>query len=374
MKRIHVTILMSLILCISMAGCGKEQLSKADNASDKKTEKAVADELSIDTLTCELEDAVLAGETQIRHTYNGKADKLNAQIQEELETALEESYLCRTLISNVDVQWEQQGKQAEGTFTLTYQDGVEPPVVEAENEDEIVKGLIDGWEAGREKVTLILEDQSYSEDEFFAMLDGAEINSAKLSCEADSVYYQAYDPEDDMQIVKMWLEFSEDKDTRQEQQAELDDAVKKYGDEIRETAGDADDETMYRTVYQKILDLAEYDTEITAVTDLDRLSTQMRVQRSAYGALVDGNTVCTGYARGYKALCEELGLPCQVVAGIRSDINHAWNRVKIGEQYLYVDCTAGDTGTSEEEACLFTQEEMEQRGYILDDKYVIPKI
>lgn len=368
MKKRCVIILMSLVLCVNMAGCEKKHTENGLADSQQESDA----ELSMEKLTGELEKAILDGKTQSQCTYKGDAKQLNDRINEELEDSLEDSYLCRTLLSNVDVQWEQQGEKAEAVYTLTYQEGIEPPVVEASNEDEVVRGLIEGWESGREKVTVILENQSYEEDEFFAMLDGAEINSAKLSCEADSVYYQAYDPEEDTQIVKMWLEFSEDENVRKEQQKELEEAIQKYGTEIRNEA--ADEESQYRAVYRKILNLAEYDTSIAAITDLDRLSTQMRVQRSAYGALVDGHTVCTGYARGYKALCDELGLPCQVVAGMRNDVNHAWNRVHMGNQYLYVDCTAGDTGSSEEEACLFTQEQMEQNGYVLDDTYVIPAI
>ncbi len=134
------------------------------------------------------------------------------------------------------------------------------------------------------------------------------------------------------------------------------------------------DRILYEKIYDKILELAEYDDSIATMTDASRLSLDMRIQRSAYGALVDGQTVCTGYARGFEAICKELDLPCRIVSGTRDGIRHTWNLVKADGELLYIDCTAGDTGVDKDQAFLFTKEQMDANGYIMDDNFIIPEI
>lgn len=363
MKIKYITISAILALGMCVGGCENNQTQAGTSAK----------ELSMEDLTNQLSEGILDGKSEITCTYQGKANDLNKKVNEELESYLAEDYLCNNLLNSVNIEWEQQGAEASGTFTFVYKEDVELPIINAKNEDEIVNGLVEGWEAGKEKITVILENQSYEKDEIFAMLDGAEINSASIPCEADNVYFETFKPEGELQILKMWVDLGTDRASLQEEQDALNQMIQTYGEEIK-SAEYGSEEEMYRAIYRKIVDIAEYDDSIAVVTGMERLSFQMRVLRSAYGALVDGNTVCTGYARGYKALCDYLELPCQVVAGVRNDVKHSWNRVKIGEEYFYVDCTAGDTGNTEEEACLFTQEQMDQSGYIMDDGYVIPEI
>ena len=67
---------------------------------------------------------------------------------------------------------------------------------------------------------------------------------------------------------------------------------------------------------------------------------------SAYGALVNGQCVCAGYAKAYKVLLDRLGIPCVYVVGwgdvVRSDVGHAWNRIVLDGESYYVDITWDD--------------------------------
>ncbi len=64
---------------------------------------------------------------------------------------------------------------------------------------------------------------------------------------------------------------------------------------------------------------------------------------SAYGALVDGFAKCEGYAFAMSYLCDEIGLQNYVVTGEDKDGNsHAWNRIKIYDNWYNVDCTWDD--------------------------------
>lgn len=69
--------------------------------------------------------------------------------------------------------------------------------------------------------------------------------------------------------------------------------------------------------------------------------------RTAYGALVKGESLCEGYARTVKAVLDKLGIPCVLVQGgfQRTSDNvepHMWNYVQIGNQWYGLDATMDD--------------------------------
>lgn len=68
---------------------------------------------------------------------------------------------------------------------------------------------------------------------------------------------------------------------------------------------------------------------------------------SAYGALVNGEAACEGYAKAAKFLFDAAGIESGVVSGTVADPNgnpgsHMWNVVKIGGNFYHLDCTWND--------------------------------
>lgn len=66
-----------------------------------------------------------------------------------------------------------------------------------------------------------------------------------------------------------------------------------------------------------------------------------------YGALVNGEAVCEGYARSFKYIMDGLGIPCTLVIGKGTNSegkteNHAWNYVQISGDWYAIDCTWDD--------------------------------
>ena len=66
------------------------------------------------------------------------------------------------------------------------------------------------------------------------------------------------------------------------------------------------------------------------------------MNQSAYSALVEGMSVCAGYARAYQYLMQRLGIPCYYCTGFAGE-DHAWNIVGLDDGYYNVDVTWDDT-------------------------------
>lgn len=66
------------------------------------------------------------------------------------------------------------------------------------------------------------------------------------------------------------------------------------------------------------------------------------MNQSAYSAMVNGRTVCAGYARAFQYLLQQLGIPCYYCTGYAGE-NHAWNIVSLEDGFYNVDVTWDDT-------------------------------
>lgn len=66
------------------------------------------------------------------------------------------------------------------------------------------------------------------------------------------------------------------------------------------------------------------------------------MSQSAYSALVNGKTVCAGYARAFQYIMQQLGIPAYYCTGYSGE-EHAWNIVRLGDEYYNVDVTWDDT-------------------------------
>ena len=78
-------------------------------------------------------------------------------------------------------------------------------------------------------------------------------------------------------------------------------------------------------------------------------STDSHVPYTAYGALVNGDAVCQGYAEAYKLLMDQCGIPCVMVPS--DPMNHVWNGVQIDGAWYHVDTTWDDPTPNMEGYC-----------------------
>ncbi len=62
---------------------------------------------------------------------------------------------------------------------------------------------------------------------------------------------------------------------------------------------------------------------------------------TAYGALVEGKAVCTGYSKAFQYLCLLSGIRCTCVSGTATTA-HTWNVIYLDDEAYYVDVTWDD--------------------------------
>ena len=91
-----------------------------------------------------------------------------------------------------------------------------------------------------------------------------------------------------------------------------------------------------KIVHDYLVDNIEYDTTISKNNIYD-----------VYGALINHVAVCEGYARSFKYILDNMGIPCVLVIGTGTNSRgeterHAWNYVQLQNEWYAVDCTWDD--------------------------------
>ncbi len=66
------------------------------------------------------------------------------------------------------------------------------------------------------------------------------------------------------------------------------------------------------------------------------------VSHTAKGALLNGVAVCDGYSYAFKMIMNSFNIPCKVITGYSGGVGHAWNLVKINNQWYHIDVTYDD--------------------------------
>ena len=124
-------------------------------------------------------------------------------------------------------------------------------------------------------------------------------------------------------------------------------------------------------------DMSQYDIELYLH---DYLVNNVKYVKSvsnahnAYGALVNGQAVCEGYARAFQYLLMQAGISSFVVTGQSKGEGHAWNLVKIDGEYYYVDVTWDDQDNGKNFYAYFnvTTAQLEEDHTIISEFYTPP--
>lgn len=152
----------------------------------------------------------------------------------------------------------------------------------------------------------------------------------------------------DYATMTLHVIYSYDKDEiRKKQKEMMAESEKIVGEVVKEEMSAEEKE---KAIYQYLTDNAQYDTE--ALEDAKKNNFQKTEDNhfedsfNGYGILVNKKGVCQSYAYACKLLCERSGVPCRVVTGnLDGNLPHAWNAVKLGNEWFQVDATNNEKTT-----------------------------
>lgn len=140
------------------------------------------------------------------------------------------------------------------------------------------------------------------------------------------------------------IRYDQDADTLRTKQVEIKNKVKEInGKIIKEGMTPIEKET---AINDYLCANAEYDQDALANAEKNnfkKVDEKFNDSFTAYGILMNQKGVCAGYAASFKLLADEAGLENIVVTGyLQGSLPHAWNRVKMDEQWYTLDTTNND--------------------------------
>lgn len=360
MRKIYLTgILLLLLLACCLTGCSETR------AARKETLPTFSCQLVLDRM----ERTLRKGETDFQMVYTYEPG-LEEEITKTVKEHFQDRYLMQCLLKDVSIKFNQTGDVLTADYKMSYIDTYEGcgAVYTIDNtedlEDLFTESYLKHW-----KITAVLiKENTISDAEIFDCMNSAEINCSLMAYEATELTYAICPPGNGEKLILTWAGFPADEETLQTGQDTLYQAVVDAASYISQAENSGG---LYKAVYDYILEHVEYDEALSQATLMgpEYVTADMHRQRSAYGALVDGRTVCTGYARAFQALCDQLGIPCYTMLGEYNGVKHCWNAVYIDGETRYVDCTLADTGTPEADTFLFDEEQKKALGYVEDEYF-----
>lgn len=118
--------------------------------------------------------------------------------------------------------------------------------------------------------------------------------------------------------------------TTAQQEAQMDAAVQTLLDQL---------DVYTATDYEKVSAIYDYICA-NVVYDYAGLAAQeSKLIYTAYAALINGTSVCQGYANLFYRLALELGVDARLISGKGNGGNHGWNIVKLNGKYYNLDAT-----------------------------------
>ena len=183
---------------------------------------------------------------------------------------------------------------------------------------------------------------------------------------------------DDSIVQKIMFIYCLNEEETKQRQAQIEAALPAFLNNVND---DMSDYALTLQIYENIINLTDYDSiglekqkrEGNEYENPDDL-------RSIYGVFVQKKAVCAGYARATQYLLNLKGIECVYVG----NGSHAWNLVKLEQDYYYLDTTWGDgTNTQVDKNdineinydafCITTQEVLKLDSHELNTRFTFPE-
>lgn len=140
------------------------------------------------------------------------------------------------------------------------------------------------------------------------------------------------------------ITYDQEASTQQRQQSAIRDRVNEIvGDIIFSGMTDLE---MQIAINNFLVEFVTYDfdaLENAAANNFNHVDYEFYDSFTAYGILINGVGVCSGYADAFNLLATRAGLESVIVTGfMQGSLPHAWNRVNIDDQWYTLDVTNND--------------------------------
>lgn len=143
----------------------------------------------------------------------------------------------------------------------------------------------------------------------------------------DGYVYTEYTREEALAGISFEATYTMDRQQALERKARIEAAVKQWFNGVSPSAGEYE---KVKYVYEMLIRGTEYD---------DKAEDNQNI----CSVLLNGRSVCQGYAKAAQFLLQRLGVECSLVIGVvEGNVSHAWNLVKVDGAYYYMDPSWGD--------------------------------
>ncbi len=244
------------------------------------------------------------------------ADDLAAAC-EELRTGTAIGAYC---IESVSYETEQVIAYCEASITITYNrpESEVRSIYSAQTQKSILDCVVDALDRQKTQFAIQISTSTLETDDVAALVRSACLNQPQLVVDFPSIDVTVYSGSSNSQkIFGITLQYSVSESAVNDRRTQLDGRV--------------------RTL-TSALTTGEQETPLQAALVVMRACEQrISTVSTAYDALVNGSADSYGLAMAYKAVCDALNIPCQVVSGRFQGTDRCWNIVQVGGNYYHLD-------------------------------------
>jgi len=245
---------------------------------------------------------------------------------------------------------------------VSYEDLPQP-----EDTAQAIDMVLEQWTSSNIAVLYLSEAPENAEAYCHTVVTTAIANDADFTYNCETYYWNAYGTQDC--IVTLDRRYDYDQSELDRMSAEVTAAAQQIASGVTAT----DPAEAVKEIADELCKRITYDEPLAnSILSEHELSHESNIRRTAYGALIDGASVCTGYAKAFQLICDLKGIECWTIDGTVDGVGHEWNAVFIDGNIQYVDVTFADTGKKDKNYYLFGADRYEKDGYTPDEGFYIP--
>lgn len=404
-----------LVMIFSQSGCGMGNMTKNPIENQIQNEGNVAEsgEKENGNPAGTEQDETREEEVPLPHTVLSE-DVLLDQLMEmiaDLEEEREDSFLTTDMsreqvdqvlsdvrdsynlyvqyyLADLSYDYEMQEVDTESFITLqtkvVYYDDVVPyqDIRHVETYEEAYRALEEGFETGFETVVLTIPPDLIAENVMWLPEELIWNDSSDMPFGFKKVLHMDFKDKEGNHLITMRLEYDCYGLKEEEQiqasavvQRQVQDLARSVQDKTKDVPEDSLRKKQCEVLYDLIQEKVDFDYKLNNdLLDLEgNNDPYVATRRSIYGALLYGESVCSGYATAFHEVCKQLGIPSWVLSGYAENGDHAWNMVILDDgKVAYLDPTWGDSTKWHDTYLFMTEETMRKENRRVYDFLYVP--